>query len=204
MVYATFKTILLPLFRRKLAEVSGDEYLPPDGSSYLLAANHVDFLDGFYVAAAVYAARQHRVYFITKTNNYWWTKTTIPIASSRKAASVDDAFGYLKSGKIICNFIEGERNPNTRLLRGKTGVARLALVANVPVIPVGIIGSSSSTFVQSLTNLMAGGKDVKVHFGREVDLTEFRGLDIDYNVLQAATREIMRALVPLCGKAYAG
>lgn len=203
MVYVTLRSILLPIFRRKLAEVSGTDHLPERGP-YILAANHIDFLDGFYIAAAVHEARRHQVYFLTKSNNYWWTQATISIDSARRSASIDDAFSHLRAGKIICNFIEGERNPNPRLLQGKTGIARLALVTNAPVIPVGIVGPGGATFLQSLTNLLTGARDVTIRFGPPVDLTEFRGLDLEYKTLQAATHEIMRQLVPLCGKAYAG
>lgn len=203
MVYATFNTILSPLLRKKLAEVSGAKFLPARGP-YILAANHLDYLDGFYIAMAVYQARKHPVYFLTKTNNYWWTTATIPIDHRPRAESVDDALQYLRAGKVICNFIEGQRNPTRRLMPGKTGTARLALLANVPVVPVGVVGPSALNFVQSLASLITDRQNVSVHFGPEVNLDDYRGRPFEYRTLKEATDEIMRVIVPLCGKAYAG
>ncbi|MBI4090361.1 MAG: 1-acyl-sn-glycerol-3-phosphate acyltransferase [Candidatus Kerfeldbacteria bacterium] len=203
MVYATFNKILSPLLKKKLAEVSGAELLPRRGP-YILAANHLDYLDGFYIAMAVYQSRQHKVYFLTKTTNYWWTNATIPIEAGRRSESVDDALRHLRAGRVICNFIEGQRNSSRRLLPGKTGTSRIALLADVPVIPVGVVGPSARNFAQSLASLITERENVAVHFGPEVDLDRWRRQPLDYRALQAATDQIMRALVPLTGKAYAG
>ena len=203
MVYATVRTILHPLFRGKFGSIVGSEHLPAHGP-YLLAANHVDYLDGFYVALAVHESRGHNVFFLTKSNNYWWTRVTLPINDTKKSDSLDDAAQYLRQGKIICNFIEGARNPLSHLLRGKTGTARLALYANVPVIPVGIACPSGKTFMKSVTNLIAERKNVTVKFGPAINLEQFRGKELDYSLLQDATREIMRGIAPLTEKVYVG
>ncbi len=203
MMYVSARSILLPLFRKKIAEIIGREFLPPS-PPYLLAANHVDYLDGFFISAAVFAERKQAVYFITKSSNYWWTRATIPIDQNKRSESIDDAFGYLRGGKVICNFVEGSRNPERYLLKGRTGTARLALVANVPVIPVGVAGPSGKNFMQSLTNLFTDRGDVTVRFGPPVPLDEFRLRQLDYDTLNQATDRIMQALVPLTGKVYAG
>ncbi len=203
MVYATVRTILYPLFRGKIGSIVGAEHLPVNGP-YLLAANHIDFLDGFYVALAVHESRGHDVFFLTKSNNYWWTRVTLPISDKKKSESLDDAVQYLRQGKIICNFIEGARNPLSHLLRGKTGTARLALRANVPVIPVGIASKSGKNFMRSVTNLIAERGNVTVKFGPAIDLSQFRGKAPDYSLIQEATREIMRGLAPLTEKVYIG
>lgn len=202
-MYVSVRSILLPLFRKKIARIEGGEWLPP-APPYLLAANHVDYLDGFFISAAVFAERRQAVYFITKSSNYWWTRATIPIDPDKRSESVDDAFSYLRSGKVICNFVEGNRNPERFLMKGKTGTARLALVANVPVIPVGIAGPSGKNFMQSLTNLFTDRGNITVRFGAPVQLDEFRSRQLDYDTLSRATDRIMQALVPLTGKVYAG
>ena len=47
----------------------------------------------------------------------------------------------LRSGRLFGIYPEGTRSPDGRLYRGKTGVARLALEAGVPVIPVAMLNS---------------------------------------------------------------
>ena len=47
----------------------------------------------------------------------------------------------LRGGALLGIYPEGTRSPDGRLYRGKTGVARMALEAGVPVIPVAMIGT---------------------------------------------------------------
>jgi len=181
--------------------MTGGENLPHRGP-YLIAANHVDYLDGFFVSAVVYKVTKQPVYFITKTNNYWWTRVTIPIDPTNRGNSVDDALAYLKTGKIICNFIEGQRNSGRHLVRGRTGTARLGLHANVPIIPIGLVGSSSRNFLAAVANAMSGSAELDIHIGPSVDLGDLAGRGHDSAAVLEATHRIMAALVPLTGKAY--
>jgi 1-acyl-sn-glycerol-3-phosphate acyltransferase len=109
---------------------------------------------------------------------------------------------HLQRGKIICNFIEGQRNAGKHLLSGKTGTARLALLANVPVIPVGLIGPSSRNFLASIANALSEHAELVLHVGEPVDLADLAGRGHDHAAVQEATQRIMAALVPLTGKAY--
>lgn len=201
MVYVTTRSILYPLFKGMFAEISGGEHVPTKGP-YLLAANHIDYLDGFFIAMAMHELNGHEVYFLTKSNNYWWTRAALPIDPARKADSIDDAVKYLREGRVICNFIEGSRNVNPHLLRGKTGTARLSLLADVPVIPVGIAGPSGKNFLQSVTNLITERGSIRVVFGEPIDLGPFKGKGLEYGLLQEATLAIMHGIVPLTEKVY--
>src|SRR4029077_17215084 len=55
--------------------------------------------------------------------------------------ALDAAIPALRSGDLVGVYPEGTRSPDGRLYRGRTGAARLALLAGVPVIPVGVIGT---------------------------------------------------------------
>ena len=55
--------------------------------------------------------------------------------------ALDTATTVLRSGGVLAIYPEGTRAPDIRLHKGKTGVARLSVGCDVPVIPVGILGT---------------------------------------------------------------
>ena len=56
-------------------------------------------------------------------------------------AALDTGIRLLTQGKLLGIYPEGTRSPDGRLYKGKTGVARMALEAGVPVVPVAMIGT---------------------------------------------------------------
>lgn len=59
--------------------------------------------------------------------------------NQRGVLNNNDTRRLIKS-KYFAIFPEGTRSPNGKLLRGKTGVAKLALQTGLPIIPCGLIG----------------------------------------------------------------
>ena len=59
--------------------------------------------------------------------------------------SLDTALEVLKAGEAFGIYPEGTRSRDGRLYRGRTGVGWLALTAKVPVVPVGLIGTRTSS-----------------------------------------------------------
>ena len=47
----------------------------------------------------------------------------------------------LEEGKVFGIYPEGTRSPDGRLYRGRTGIARLALMTGAPVVPFAMIGT---------------------------------------------------------------
>src|SRR5690606_33313224 len=69
----------------------------------------------------------------------------VPVDRSGGPASeqaLRTALEVLRRGDLLGIYPEGTRSPDGRLYRGKTGVARMALEAKVPVIPVAMIGTA--------------------------------------------------------------
>ena len=52
------------------------------------------------------------------------------------SAALDAGLKVLRAGDILGLYPEGTRSPDGRLYKGKTGVARMAIEAGVPVVPV--------------------------------------------------------------------
>lgn len=198
-MYAAARRLGYPIITPKLREVVGVEHLPTQGG-YILAANHIDWLDGFYIAVAVGQARSVPVYFLSTTNNYWWTTLTLKIPRERSAI-IEQASDYLRQGKVICNFPEGQRNPDRQLRPGKNGTVRLALAAGVPVIPVGIACDYGRTMGQSVQYLFSRRHPVTLRFGEPMRFTA-RPHEADDDYLQDSTERIMKSIAPLANKLF--
>lgn len=196
-VFQTIKKVLYPPLQRKIGIVDGLDNLPQTGG-FIIAANHVDFLDGFYIAAAVGLVRESATYFLTETNNYWWSTVTIRIPSDRRGEIVDTATRFLRGGEAICNFIEGQRNDADTLLPGKLGTARMAIQAGVPVLPVGITCSPGRNMAQSIQYFASKNHPVKLRIGRPLALP--KKADPTTAELTSTTRQILAAMAPLCLK----
>ena len=130
---------------------AGIERIPRAGQA-LLAANHVSSLDGVVLAYLV-ARRRNRptrylvaAEFFDRRFHGFWLRTfkQIPIRRGMgDSGALDEAIVTVRSGAVAGIFPEGTVNPDPdgAMLRGRTGVARIALAARAPVIPVGIWGT---------------------------------------------------------------
>jgi 1-acyl-sn-glycerol-3-phosphate acyltransferase len=131
---------------------------------------------------------------------------TIPVHREGGRAALnalDDAVPVLKSGELVGIFPEGTRSPDGRLYRGRTGVARLAMQAGVPVVPVGILGTEKiQPKGHSIPRLgMLGRSGVIIKFGTPLDFTHRTD---DMSTMRAITDEIVIEIQKLSGQEYTG
>lgn len=184
------------LFRRRVVRVEGLRHLPQN-RSFLIAANHIDFLDGILVSVALYPPLRRKIVFPSRTSRYrLFGNPTIRIQPDDRAASLDAAAETLQKGNAVCFFIEGERNPTDVLLPPKTGVARLALRSGAPIVPVGLRGPSFGTFLGSLLHT----RGVEVHVGEPIAVQKDAGESPEK--VQKLLREVAEAVARLAGKEY--
>jgi 1-acyl-sn-glycerol-3-phosphate acyltransferase len=209
--YWVLKAILTPLLRvlwRPWTE--GLDNVPEDGPC-ILASNHLSFLDSFFMPLIV----PRRVTFLAKSD-YFTEKGVkgffkkmfftgvgqVPIDRSGGRASeaaLLTGVSILKQGKLLGIYPEGTRSPDGRLYRGKIGVARMALEAGCPVIPVAMIGTFE---VQPQGKLIPRVKRVGIRFGAPLDFSRYNGLEDDRFVLRSMTDEIMYELMVLSKQEY--
>jgi 1-acyl-sn-glycerol-3-phosphate acyltransferase len=106
----------------------------------------------------------------------------------------------LSQGHLLGIYPEGTRTPDGRLYRGKTGVARLALEARAPVVPIAMVGG----FEFQPPGTIAPRLQVRpgVRFGKPLDFSRYYGLEQDRIVLRAVTDEIMYQIMRLSGQEY--
>jgi 1-acyl-sn-glycerol-3-phosphate acyltransferase len=209
--YWVVKAILTPLLRvlwRPWSE--GLENVPEDGAA-ILASNHLSFLDSIFMPLLV----PRRVTFLAKSDYFtgrgikgrlkrmFFTGVgQVPIDRSGGPASeaaLATGITILSEGKLLGIYPEGTRSPDGRLYRGKVGVARMALEAGVPVIPVAMIGTFE---VQPQGKVMPRVKRVGVRFGAPLEFSRYSGLEDDRFVLRSMTDEIMYELMTLSNQEY--
>ena len=146
-MFATNRWLLRRLFR---LQVAGLERLPENGQ-YLIAPNHVSYMDSAIVAAALDRQRLSRTYWaaysgIALGNPLFRLGSrlahVVPIDSARALFS-SLAFGaaVLKRGNNLIWFPEGRRSPKGQLTQFKPGIGMLLNRYPVPVVPVHIQGA---------------------------------------------------------------
>lgn len=131
-------------------EARGRENLPADGG-YVLAANHVSNLDPWPLGLPLWPRRFLR--FMAKSELYWRPFTYVLDGSGafpvRRGQSdleaIETAVGLAQAGHIVAMFPEGTRQRKGLRkkweARPRTGAARIALEAAVPLVPAAIKGT---------------------------------------------------------------
>jgi len=209
-MYWVFKAILKPLLRALYGiKVEGIENVPKKGAA-ILAANHVSFLDSFFIPLVV---RFRRVTYLAKADYFKTWKTSwffkmagqIPIereGGEKSETALNTALKVLKEGNLLGIYPEGTRSPNGKLHRGRTGVARLALAADVPILPVGLVGTEDVMPKEAKMPRLFGRPKVVVKIGRPLDFSRFADRDRDRFVLRSMTDELMYEIMQLSGQEY--
>jgi 1-acyl-sn-glycerol-3-phosphate acyltransferase len=199
---------LLRLVYRPWTE--GAEHVPDTGGA-ILAGNHLTVVDSLFMPLVL----ERKVTFLAKSDYFtekgmkgrfkkWFFGGTgnVPVDRSGGKASeaaLNTALRTLDQGDLLGIYPEGTRSPDGKLYRGRTGVARMALEAQVPVIPVAMIGTFE---MQPPGRVIPKFKRPGVRFGAPLDFSRYYGLQTDRYVLRAVTDEILYALMELSGQEY--
>jgi len=130
--------------------VVGVEHLPPSGG-YVLAANHLSNFDPWPLGTPLYPHRWLR--FMGKSELFWFPLGALLRAGGafpvRRGQRDEDAIAtaveLCREGHVVVMFPEGTRRAKglrkTRVPRWRSGAARIALEAGVPLVPAAIRGT---------------------------------------------------------------
>ncbi len=191
-------------------EVTGLENLADLDPPLILAANHSSHMDTPLILNSLPKELRHRT-LVAAASDYFFTSRALGLFVSlamgavpmdRRAVSkqtMDKVDNLLEQKWCLVIYPEGSRTLDGRLYRGKTGIARLALSARAPVVPVGIVGTY---------NAMPAGRSwpvrhrVKVHFGKPLTFDRYRLGVADQLVLRAITDQVMYEIMMLTGQTY--
>mgnify|MGYP001028749578 FL=1 len=114
-------------------------------------------------------------------------------------ASLNTGLQVLGRGDLLGIYPEGTRSPDGKLYRGRTGLARMALEARVPVIPVVMV--DTGTIMPIGRSIPRIGR-VGMVIGEPLDFRRFQGMESDRFILRSVTDEIMVALQRLGEQEY--
>jgi len=177
--------------------VEGHDQLP-FSEAFILTPNHFSNLDVFILSAAVkkefYTLSKNELFknpflrfLLTRLNG-------IPV--NRKGfcrETLKAALDILQQKKVVTVFPEGYVSKNGTLARFKQGVARLALEAKVPIIPVAIIGSNR---VLPLGKKIPVPHRVTVKFGKPIYFNRNEE-GYDRKIINQVTERVRREILAL-------
>ncbi len=181
----------------------GLERIPGAGEgAALVVANHISYIDPIYTA--VFVHRAGRITRFLAKASLW----KIPLLKSilrgtgqipvyRDSAdaqqSLRDGVQALREGKVVVIYPEGTitRDPEHWPMRSHTGVARLALATDAPVLPVVHWGTQAvyDHYTKKLRPFPR--KNIVVRCGPPIDLSAFRDQPVDAVLLRRVTDHVM-------------
>lgn len=212
MYYGLFKHVLLGPglkgYYRPWAE--GIENVPEAGGA-ILASNHLSFSDSVFLPLVL----KRKVVFLGKaeyftgkgvkgysTRAFMQGVGVIPVhrgGGKSSEAALRTGLEALQGGDLLGIYPEGTRSPDGRLYRGKTGMARMAIEAQVPIVPVAMIDTDVA---QPIGKRVPMRHPIGVRIGKPITHHEYIGKQDDREALRAYTDTVMRAIRELSGQEY--
>jgi 1-acyl-sn-glycerol-3-phosphate acyltransferase len=195
------KAAVVPWTRRDWA---GLEHVPREGG-VIFAPNHLSHADPLIAAYFVYDAGRWP-HFLAKSDLFafpvlgWLLRMVrqIPVhrGTADAAKALDAAVEALKRGEGIIIYPEGTTTAEPQLwpMKGKTGVARLALVTGAPVIPVVLWGPQQMFDPRTRRLSLRPRIPVRAVAGPPVDLTRWAGVAASPQALYEMTDAVMLRL----------
>lgn len=197
-----FAKLLFRLFSR--VRVTGMHNLPVKGPA-ILAVNHLSIIDAPLIFAIVprddltaLVAKDHRKNLILRlvvnaVNGIWINRDEADTQAVRAARE------HLKAGGMLGIAPEGTRSHTGELAQAKTGVAYLANLARVPIIPVAISG----TYKGIKQILLLRRPRFSINIGMPIEMPPIERKDRD-QVLQILTDEIMYQIAAMLPPEHRG
>ena len=180
----------------------GIEHIPREGPA-LVAANHISYYDPIAHGYFMILGAERYPRFLAKIELFN-NKFVGPLLRKMKHIPVRRGSGdhgpiefgldALREGEVILVYPESTvtKNPDFSPMKGKTGIARLAILSGVPVIPLAVWGSAP-VWQKGNRNLKFG-RPIWVKAGPPLDLSRFEGKADDPKAVREATDEVMAQL----------
>jgi 1-acyl-sn-glycerol-3-phosphate acyltransferase len=187
------RPILRGLFRLR---DSGSENVPVDGGC-VLACNHLSSFDPWPLGMPVWPDRWLR--FMAKAELYWWPATLVldnagafKVRRGRAdVEAIETAVRLAREGNVVVMFPEGTRRVKGLVkkhqARARSGAARIALMADVPLVPAAVAGTD---------RLLRLGP-LRVAYGPPIEMDDLRASADHKHASQEATDRLMARIADL-------
>jgi 1-acyl-sn-glycerol-3-phosphate acyltransferase len=179
--------LLYGLFRLRS---TGKEHVPEGGC--VLACNHLSSFDPWPLGMPLWPKTFLR--FMAKSELYWFPLNKLIDAvgafpvhrGQRDTVAMETAVRLAREGNVVTMFPEGTRRSKGLVkkheARPRSGAARIALEAGVPLVPAAVRGTD---------RLLRLGK-LRVAYGAPVDIEDLRGHEIAQAAQEATARLMAR------------
>lgn len=207
MVYTLTKLTIIPAIKLYVSKVSGLENLPRKGA-FIAAANHASYMDHLIISSYLISHLDRRVHFLAKKEHFdnilkkaWHNYAgAIPLDREKGGKkALRWAVKALKDGKIIAIHPEGTRSLTGKLQEAKTGVARLALLAKVPVVPIGLAGTFE---MLPKGKYIPKFKRAAMNIGKPMHFAQYHNKKINKRILREVTTKVMKEIARLSNQKY--
>lgn len=192
---------LVHLLFRLIARVTmhGGEHIPPEGA-YIIVSNHIGRLDAplvYYLlgrqdvimlVAEKYQQSAFYRWFFNQLDGVWVDRFNADMGALRTTLK------RLKQGQVLAMAPEGTRSKTGKLNYARQGASYLAVKADVPILPVAVVGTQDSLVAERLKRLQR--LDIQLYVGEPFRLPPLKGNGRE-EALQADTDEIMCRIAAL-------
>jgi 1-acyl-sn-glycerol-3-phosphate acyltransferase len=191
LAYNVVAAVTWPLLRGVFRlQSTGKENIPEGGC--VLASNHLSSFDPWPVGMPLWPKTGLR--FMAKSELYWFPLNKLidgagafPVhRGQHDTVAIETAVRLAREGNVVMMFPEGTRRVKglmkTRVARPRTGAARIALEAGVPLVPAAVSGTDRLLHLAKL----------RVAYGAPVDIDDLRGQEIAAAAQEATTRLMAR------------
>ena len=170
-------------------KIIGKGNIPKKGA-IIFCGNHRSYLD----APLMVATAGRHMYFMGKEE-----LRKVPIfrflgavfgvifvkRDAKDITSLKISLKHLKNGECIALFPEGTRNGMAKGVKPKDGAIKLAIKANVPIVPVGVQGNFKPF------------RKIKVNIGKPIYYSKYKDEVNNKEVMDKLTEELMKTIVKL-------
>ncbi|WFE94394.1 lysophospholipid acyltransferase family protein [Micromonospora sp. WMMD987] len=201
-VIATAKTLFRVLDLR--LTVDGSHHVPRTGGA-VLASNHVSYLDFIFCGYGAHASRRlvrfmakHDVFAHKVSGPLMRGMKHIPVNRAAGVGSYNTAVDALRRGEVVGVFPEATISRSFTVKELKSGAARMAQTAGVPLLPVALWGTQRLWTKGRPKTLTRRHTPVTILLGEPMDPTAYP----DANTMTAELKTRLSALVDRAQREY--